>query len=128
MRRKILFITGSINQTSQMHEISKHLQQYDCWFSQLFPDTAFLKAIIKHSPLAVGTVLAPHFRIKSESYLRQHGLKIDYEGNKNKYDLVVYCTDMVVADKFKQTKTIFVQEGMTDKRTFLTDIVKALCM
>jgi hypothetical protein len=126
MRRKILFITGSINQTSQMHEISKHLQQYDCWFSQLFPDTALLKAIIKHTPLADGTVLAPHFRIKSECYLRQHGLKIDYEGNKNNYDLVVYCTDMVVADKFKQTKTIWVQEGMTDKRTFLTDIVKAL--
>jgi len=126
MRRKILFITGSINQTSQMHEISKHLQDYDCWFSQLFPDTAFLKAMIKLTPLADGTVLAPHFRVKSESYLRQYGLKIDYEGNQNKYDLVVFCTDMVVAEKFKQTKTIWVQEGMIDKRTILTDIVKTL--
>jgi hypothetical protein len=126
MRRKILFITGSLNQTSQMHEISKHLLDYDCWFSQLFPDTAFLKAMVKLTPLADGTVLAPHFRVKSEHYLNQHGLKIDYEGNGNDYDLVVFCTDMVVADKFKQTKTIWVQEGMIDKRTILTDIVKAL--
>jgi len=126
MREKILFITGSINQTSQMHEISKHLREYDCWFSQLFPDTVFLKAVLKLTPLADGTVLAPHFKIKSESYLRQYGLKIDYEGNKNKYDLVVFCTDMVVAEKFKQTKSIWVQEGMIDKRTVLTDLVKTL--
>ena len=121
-----MFITGSINQTSQMHEISKHLKEYDCWFSQLFPDTAFLKAMIKHTPLADGTVLAPHFKVKSESYLLQHGLKLDYEGNRNKYDLVVFCTDMVVPDKFKQTKTVWVQEGMIDKRTILSDIVKTL--
>jgi hypothetical protein len=126
MRRKILFITGSINQTSQMHHISKHLGDYDCWFSQLFADSAFLKTIIKYTPFADATVLADHFRVKSENYLRQYGLQIDYEGNKNKYDLVVYCTDMVVADKFKQTKTIWVQEGMIDKRTPLTDIVKTL--
>src|SRR5476649_2405816 len=117
MRRKTLFITGSINQTSQMHLISEHLENYDCWFTQLFPDTPFLKAVIKYTPLANGTVLADHFKIKSENYLMQHGLQIDHEGNKYKYDLVVCCTDMVVADKFKQGKTIWVQEGMIDKRT-----------
>ena len=128
MRKKILFITGSINQTSQMHQISKHLKDYDCWFSQLFPDSAFLKAIVKYTSFADGTVLKGQFRAKSENYLQQHDLQVDYGGSKNKYDLVVYCTDMVVADKFKQTKTIWVQEGMIDKRTFLTGIVKALGM
>jgi len=126
MRRKILFITGSMNQTSQMHQISKHLEEYDCWFSQLFADTKLLKAILKYTKLADGTVLAPHFRTKSEGYLQQKGMRIDHEGNKNKYDLVVMCTDMVVAEKFRQTKTVWVQEGMIDKRTFLTDIVKDL--
>jgi hypothetical protein len=33
---------------------------------------------------------------------------------------------MVVADKFRQTKIIWVQEGMIDKRTFLTSLVKAI--
>jgi hypothetical protein len=126
MRKKILFITGSLNQTSQMHQISKHLEDYDCWFSQLFPDSAFLKAIVKYTPLADGTVLKGQFRAKSENYLQLHGLQVDYGGNKNKYDLVVYCTDMVIANKFKQTKTIWVQEGMIDKRTVLSGLVKAL--
>jgi hypothetical protein len=126
MRKKILFITGSINQTSQMHQISEQLGGYDCWFSQLFPDTPFLKGIMKYTRFADRTVLAGHFRAKSENYLQQHGLKIDYAGNKNKYDLVVYCSDMVIANKFRHHKTIWVQEGMIDKRTLLTGVVKEL--
>jgi hypothetical protein len=115
-----------MNQTSQMHQISKHLEDYDCWFTHIFPDTAFLKAGLRYTPLANGTVLADHFRVKSESYFRQHRLQIDYEGTRNMYDLVVCCTDMIVAEKFRQTKTIWVQEGMIDKRTLLTGIVKSL--
>jgi hypothetical protein len=111
-----------------MHQISKHLEDYDCWFSQLFPDTAFLKTILKYTPVANGTVLTGQFKAKSESYLQQHGLQIDYGGNINNYDLVVNCTDMIVANKFRQTKTIWVQEGMIDRRTFVTDAVKALGM
>jgi hypothetical protein len=127
MRRKILFITGSINQTSQMHQISKHLNDdYDCWFSQLFSDSAFLKGIIKYTPFANGTVLTGQFKTKSENYLQQNGLRIDYGGNMHHYDLVVNCTDMIVAKKFRQTKTIWVQEGMIDRPTSLTGIVKAL--
>jgi hypothetical protein len=127
MRRKILFITGSINQTSQMHQIAKHLEQdYDCWFSQLFPDNDFLKTMMKYTPLANGTVLAGQFREKSENYLRQHGLQIDYGGDSHRYDLVVNCTDMIVSEKFRQTKTVWVQEGMIDRRTPLSDIVKVL--
>src|SRR5579862_1595853 len=102
MRRKILFITGSMNQTSQMHQISKHLDNYDCWFSHIFPDSAFARAGLKYTSLANGTVLADHFRIKSESYFRQHRLQVDYGGERNDYDLVVYCTDMIVAEKFRK--------------------------
>lgn len=125
MRRKILFITGSINQTSQMHQISKHLPQYDCWFSQLFPDTLFLKAIVKYTPFANGTVLTGQFKQRSENYLHQHALQVDYSGNLNQYDLVVNCTDMIVAKKFRDTKTIWVQEGMIDRHTLLTGFVRA---
>ncbi len=126
MRRKILFITGSINQTSQMHQISKHLEGYDCWFSQLFPDSAFLRAVIKYTPLANGTVLTGQFKERSEDYLKQQGLKIDYGGNLHHYDLVVNCTDMIVAKKFRKTKTIWVQEGMIDKRKWMSSFVKAI--
>ncbi len=120
-------MTGSINQTSQMHQIAEHLEaRYDCWFSQLFPDSPFLKAVLKYTPLANGTVLTGQFKERSEHYLREHGLRVDYGGELNTYDLVVNCTDMIVAEKFRHTKTIWVQEGMIDKRTVLTGIVKAV--
>src|SRR5437764_888906 len=108
MRRKILFITGSMNRTSQMYQISRHLADFDCWFSQLFPDTGLLKTLVKYTNLADGTIIANHFRTKSEKYLQQQGVQIDYEGNKHKYELVVFCTDMIVPKKFRQTKTIWV--------------------
>jgi len=128
MRRKVLFITGSMNQTQQMHQISTHLNDFDCWFSHLFPDTPLLKAVLKYTPVANGTVLANHFKLQAENYMRLHDLQIDFGGEKNQYDLVVNCTDMVVAEKFRQTKTIWVQEGMIDKRTILTGAVKALAL
>ncbi len=110
-----------------MHQISRYLDDdYDCWFSQLFPDTAFLKAMVKYTPLADGTVLAGQFKSRSENYLKQHNLQIDYGGSLHNYDLVVNCTDMIVAERFRQTKTVWVQEGMIDRRTALTGFIKAL--
>ena len=109
-----------------MYQISRYLQDFDCWFSQLFPDNYFLKGILKYTSFANGTVVADHFREKSENYLKQLGARIDQGGNKNRYDLVVNCTDMIVAKKFMQTKTIWVQEGMIDKPTLLTGLVSAL--
>lgn len=126
MRRKILFITGSMNQTSQMHQISRHLEDYDCWFSQVYPNSTFLGAILKYTPFVNGTPMADHHRSKAENYLKEHGLQIDYKGCKNKYDLVVYCSDMVIDPRFKETKTIWVQEGMVDRRTLRTGAVEAL--
>ena len=126
MRKKILFITGSVNQTSQMYQIAGHLHDFDCWFSQVFPDTPFLRAVLKYTSIAGTTVLSPHFRAKAESYLIENNCRIDYGGDNNRYDLVVNCTDMIVAKKFRQTKTVWVQEGMIDKPSLLTGLVKAI--
>ncbi len=126
MKRKILFITGSINQTSQMHQIAQQLVDYDCWFSQLFTDLKWVNKLIKHTRLLDGTILAGQFKENSEQYLKRHNLQIDYQAKKNEYDLVVYCTDMHIPQRMRKTKTVWVQEGMTDKYTFLSTIVKAL--
>jgi hypothetical protein len=115
-----------MNQTTQMHEIAKELPGYDCWFSHIFTDSPIINAAIKHTSLISGTVLSGQFREKSEEYLRQHNLNIDYAAKKNKYDLVVYCSDMIIADRLLDTKTIWVQEGMIDKYTPLTTLVKKL--
>lgn len=124
--KKILFITGSINQTTQMHQVSEQLPEYDCWFSQIFTDSPLIKSVIKYTSLVDGTVLAGQFRARSEEYLQKHGLNIDYRARKNRYDLVVFCSDMIVADSLRQYKTIWVQEGMIDRPSLLSKIVKQL--
>jgi hypothetical protein len=108
-----------------MLQISRHLHDFDCWFSQIFADNAALKAVVKYTSLLDGTVVADHFRVKSEHYLKQFGAQIDYRAEKNRYDLVVLCSDMIVAKQFRAAKTIWVQEGMIDKPTLLTGLVKA---
>src|SRR6185312_15758075 len=125
-KKKILFITGSINQTTQMHQIADQLPEYDCWFSQIFTDSKLIKSIIKYTSLVDRTVMAGQFRKRSEEYLQKHNLQMDYAGKRNKYDLVVYCSDMIIANSLKNCKTIWVQEGMIDRPNFLSKIVGAL--
>lgn len=124
--KKILFITGSINQTTQMHQIANQLPEFDCWFSQLFTDNAPLNYILNNTKLFNGTVLSNKFRLISEEYLNKNGLKIDFAARKNRYDLVVFCTDLVVPMRMRQTKTIWVQEGMIDRFTPWSKVVKSL--
>ncbi|MBS1522249.1 MAG: hypothetical protein JST50_14705 [Bacteroidetes bacterium] len=126
MRKKILFITGSINQTTQMHQISLQLPEYDCWFSQIFTDSKFLLSLQKLTGLGNNTILGGQFKARSEEYLQRHQLNMDYGGKKNHYDLVVYCSDLIVAGSLRKYKTIWVQEGMIDKPTFVSNAIKKL--
>lgn len=124
--QKILFITGTANQTSQMHQIARHLPEFDCWFSPLFSDSRIVNYLINKTRLLNRTVLSPKIRLRSEAYLRQHHLQTDYRAAKNNYDLIVYCSDLVIAKRFSSTKKLWVQEGMIDRPTFLTKMVKTL--
>ena len=117
MTKKILFITGSLNQTSQMHQIAEELPDYDCWFSQIFADSPLINAAIRYTPLLDNTILTGHFKANSESYLSRHQLRTDYQAEKNRYDLVVYCTDLIIPDRMLQARTLWVQEGMIDPYT-----------
>ena len=126
MKKKVLFITGSINQTSQMHQIANELSDYDCWFSQIFTDSILLKLLLKHVRLLDTTVLSGRFKASAEEYLIKNNLQADYGARLNKYDLVVYCSDMLIPARMRNSKTIWVQEGMTDKHTVLSKIIKTL--
>lgn len=109
-----------------MHQIAMQLPDYECWFSQLFADSAFVKAVLKHTRLLDNTVLAGQFKAKSEEYLRANKLNIDYGAKKNRYDLVVICSDMIVARSLRQYKIVWVQEGMIDPPTTFSKIIKTL--
>src|SRR5882757_3458418 len=113
MKGKILFITGSINQTSQMHQVALQLADYDCWFSQFFSDSPFVNFLIKNTSLLNNTILAGNFKQNSEDYLLRNKLQIDYQAKKNQYDMVVYCSDLHIPQRIRTSKTVWVQEGMT---------------
>src|SRR5258708_13043260 len=117
-RKKILFIIGSPNQASQMHQIASQLPDYDCFFSQLYSKHAFVKFAVRKGFLDT-TILAGEFKRKGDAYLEKHRLRNDYAQKvyHNNYDLKVLCSDLLVTNELRKGKTLFVQEGMTDAIT-----------
>lgn len=126
MKKKVLFITGSSNQTSQMHQIASELPDMDCWFSQLFTDSRIGNFLLHRTSMFNSVIMSDKFRLRSEDYLKQHDLQIDYRARLNTYDLVVYCSDMIIPARMRNCKTVWVQEGMVDRYTIVSKIVKKL--
>ena len=126
-RKKILFVIGSPNQTSQMHKISLELPDYDCYFTQIFSNSP-LSNILKRTGVLDTTILAGEFKRKGDAYIEANGLKNDYaiQVYRNRYDLVIICTDLIVPKELRKMKTIFVQEGMTDPITNWAKLIHAL--
>lgn len=122
--KKILLLTGSRNQTSQMLSIANELADYDCWFSQMFTDSPVLKYLQKNTSLLNKTIIADGYRQQAEDYLQSYHCQIDYGAKKQHYDLVIFCSDLIVPSRLLQTKTIWVQEGMIDKATILSKLVR----
>jgi hypothetical protein len=126
-RKKILFIIGSPNQASQMHQIASLLPDYDCYFSQLYSKHPIISAVVRAGLLDT-TILAGEFRRKGDAYLEKHGLRNDYARSVygNEYELTVFCSDLLVTKELRKGKTIWVQEGMTDPVTTWARVVRRL--
>jgi len=122
--RKILFICGSLNQTTMMHKISQHFPDDQCYFTPYYSD-GFLK-LLTNSNMLDFSILGGQFRQRTFSYLTQHYLKIDCEGTDNDYDLVYTCSDLIVPKNVRNKKLILVQEGMTDPENLMYYLVKNL--
>ena len=126
MKKNILFIIGSTNQTSQMYQISQHLcDDYNCYFSQVFTDLILAKFLRKYGVFDT-TAYAGQFKKNSDKFLQEHNLKEDYEARLHEYDLVFHCTDVVIPTRLRKTKNIHVQEGMIDIYTWVSKLVQVL--
>lgn len=122
MKRKILYICGSLNQTTMMHAISEELPEFDNYFTPYYAD-GFINLLQKNGLLDF-TILGGKFKENTENYLKNHNLNIDYEGSMNDYDLVFTCSDLIVPKNIRNRRLILVQEGMTDPPSILNHIVK----
>ncbi|MHA8106820.1 hypothetical protein [Aquirufa sp. 5-AUSEE-100C1] len=123
--KSILFLTGSLNQTTQMQQIASYLPEFDCYFSQFFSDNPVIASAIKMGILD-NTVMGRPLRAKAEQYMLEQGMAMDYQAKDRVYDLVVFCSDLLFPKKFEGTKTIWVQEGMIDPFTSISRIIQKL--
>jgi len=123
-RRRILFICGSLNQTTMMHEIGKHLGHHDCFYTPFYSD-GVLRWLTQNGLLDF-TVLGGEFRRLTDHYIDQHRLPLDERGESRDYDLVVTGSDLVVQRNIRGKPVVLVQEGMTDPEDLGFRLVRAL--
>jgi hypothetical protein len=123
--KKILFVCGSLNQTTQMHQISKHLSDdYECLFTPFYCDGIY-RTFQKFGWLDF-TIIGGQNREKTERYFRENQLKVDYAGGAQKYDLALTCTDLLVPKNLLSQPLVLVQEGMTDPENVFYHIARKL--
>lgn len=121
---KILFIGGSLNQTSMVHAVAQHLQtDYDCYFTPFYCDGRVMRGAVRAGWLN-WTILGGQFRAQTEAYLAQYNLPVDFGGQKHNYDLIVTATDLIVQNNICHKKIVLIQEGMTDPENIMFHLVK----
>ncbi len=122
-RKKILFICGSLNQTSQMHRIAEHLPEYDHFYTPYYGNTDF--ELLKKIGALEYTIGGNKLSARCLHYLHEHELAIDYGGYRNRdVDLVMLCSDLVYPDNIRGKKVVLVQEGMTDPESVLFPVIR----
>jgi hypothetical protein len=122
--KKILFIGGSLNQTTIVYEVSQHLKEYNHFFTPLYGDGIIHS--MADSGLLEFTVLGMKSKNKTEEFLKERGCVIDFRGTKHEYDLVVTCSDLIVPHNIRGKNIVLIQEGMTDPENVKYILVKSL--
>ena len=110
--RKILLICGSLNQTTQMHQIARELPEYEHAFTPYYGHGAI--DLLRRAHMIEFTVLGYKLRRRCLDYLQRHGLPIDLHGKAGEYDLVLTCSDLIVPRNIRRRRVVLVQEGILD--------------
>jgi hypothetical protein len=111
-RPKILFICGSLNQTTQMHQIAQQLPEYDHAYTPYYGH-GYIE-VLRRARCLEFTVLGDKLRRRCLDYLERHQLPIDMHGESGDYDLVVTCSDLIVPRNIRKKRVVLVQEGILD--------------
>jgi hypothetical protein len=111
-RKRVLFVCGSLNQTTQMHQIARHLEDYEQAFTPYYCEGA-LEALRRRGALEF-TVLGEKLRARCLDYLHTQGLRVDLGGVRGPYDLALTCCDLLVPHNLRATPLVLVQEGILD--------------
>ena len=121
----ILFICGSLNQTTQMHAIARNLMDdHDCYFTPYYGDG--IEDLFAKTGWLNFTVLGGRHKRETMEYLSHHNLKVDFRGESHPYDLVVTCSDLLIQNNIRNKRVVLVQEGITEPESLMFHLVKWL--
>ena len=104
-----------MNQTTQMHQISRHLPEYQQSFTPFYCDG--IQEAMRRLKLLEFTIIGAKLAVRCDDYLRAADLAVDYGGKCGPYDLVVTCSDVFVQKNIRGHRVVLVQEGITDPET-----------
>jgi hypothetical protein len=112
VKPRVLFIGGSLNQTTQMHQVAREMPEVDAAFTPYYCDPPLEWA--RRARLLEFTILGDKLRRRCLAYLESQTLRIDAHGREGRYDLVVTCSDLIVPGNARGTRLVAVQEGILD--------------
>lgn len=124
MTQNILFIGGSLNQTTMLHKIAQHMGDYNCYFTPYYADG--IEGLAARTGWLDFSVLGGKHMHETKNYLAQNNLLVDYRGRQNKYDMVVTSSDLIVQWNIRGKRLVLVQEGITEPETWVYHAVKWL--
>jgi hypothetical protein len=101
-----------MNQTTQMHQIARHLTEYEQAFTPYFCDGVL--ELMRRRKLLEFTIIGDKLAKRCHRYLLAQNLAIDYQGRRGPYDLVLTCSDVLIQKNLRGSRTVLIQEGITD--------------
>jgi hypothetical protein len=107
-----------------MHEISRYLQDFNCYFTPYYADG--IVGFFSRTPVLNFSILGGQFRKNTTDYILLNNLKLDFGGRHRHYNLVITCSDLIIPRNIRNSRIILVQEGMTDPENWIYHLVKLL--
>lgn len=122
MGPRVLFICGSLNQTTQLHAVARAMPNISPSFTPFYAGRGV--TAMRRLGLLENTIGGHKLRNRCLDYLRHEGLRIDLDGARGGYDLVVNCTDVALPDSLNGAPLVVVQEGILDPPGLALDWVR----
>lgn len=119
-----MFICGSLNQTTMLHQVSGFFSGEEVYFSPYYADG--VEGALAKTGVLDFSILGGKFRRTTMEYLQDHKVRIDEKGKQNKYDMVFTCSDLIMPTNIMGTRIVLVQEGMTDPENLSYHLVRFL--
>lgn len=121
-RPRVLFICGSLNQTTQLHAVAREMSHVSAYFSPFYGSRYV--TTLRRLGFLENTIGGNKLRARCLDYLQRSGLAVDRDGARGGYDLIVACTDVALPDNLHGAPLVVVQEGILDPPGLAMSLVR----